>query len=324
MLTFVGVSTPALAQQDEPPTPVASEPTDAPPAESETSTKARTLFDEGLALYEAGDYVPACARLTESNNTRAEVRTLGLLAACLDKRGLLASAWRTYIETALLAAQRADDLEAVARERAFGLEERVPRLLIKLPLLEGLVVRLDNNVLSAAELQSALHLDPGTAELVVTANGRQEFRAVVRLEESVETVVEVSLRPVEPKTIPPPPKPEERDKVSPLVPIGIVAGSLGLAALGIGIGFGVAAKDANDESILIRDSCAGSVCDRGRLLREDAQSYATISTASFIGGLVAVAGGTVMFAVGLSTTDEAPGATRVSLGIGSAQLEGSW
>ena len=326
---LLAFASPAFAEQADADAPSgANDPRATTDAQrSEMTTKARELFEEGLALYEADNFEPACAKLLESHNTSAEVRTLGLLAACQEKRGLLASAWRTYVDTALLAAERSDELGAVARERAFALEPRVPRLVIKLPKLDGLVVHRDGKLVSSAELESALHLDPGAVELVVAAKRHEEFRARVLMKESEETVVEVRMVPVQPK---PDPTPPESEGLSPLVPIGIVTTVLGLGSLGVGIGFGLAAKDANDESTVIHGSCAGSSCDVGRLLREDAQSYASISTATIVGGLVAVAGGTVMFAVGLSgaagepTPDEPNATMNLSFGLGHAQLAGSW
>lgn len=318
----------AIAEQAAAPEEPATQPSAdaiAPTEAIEGSPVARALFEEGLALYQAESWEAACAKLAESQRVEASVRTLGLLASCQEKRGLVATAWRGYVDAAVLAAERADDLGAVARERAFALEARVPRLVIQVKDEPGLVVRCDGKQVSREDLASMLYLDPGRVEIVVTLQGRETFRTTALLEESKKTIVVV---PVERGPVAPKPLPPEVAAIDPLVPLGIAVAVLGLGSIGVGAGFGAAAKDANDESILIQDTCSGASCDAGRALREDAQTYATISTATIVSGLIAAAGGTVMFAVALSDASDAESAPSpaptLAFGLGHARLEGSW
>ena len=93
------------------------------------SAEAEALFEQGRKLYDAGRYEEACERLEGSQRIEPSVGTLGLLAACFERQGRLASAWERYIETATRARVCGDKRGVFARDRATVLERRVPTLM---------------------------------------------------------------------------------------------------------------------------------------------------------------------------------------------------
>jgi hypothetical protein len=90
--------------------------------------------------------------------------------------------------------------------------------------------------------------------------------------------------------------PESSAGWSPWRTAGIVVGAVGVAALGIGIGFGIVAINKKDEAELHCDE-ANTCDDEGIALQKDGLTAAHVSTGMFIGGGVLVAAGLTMFLV---------------------------
>src|SRR5580698_3214939 len=70
--------------------------------------EARTLFDDGVRLFKAGDFPAACSKLGASYHLFAGIGTRGKLAECYEKVGRTASAWAMYREVAALAGKPGD------------------------------------------------------------------------------------------------------------------------------------------------------------------------------------------------------------------------
>jgi hypothetical protein len=90
------------------------------------------------------------------------------------------------------------------------------------------------------------------------------------------------------------PPPEQPSSGGGMRAAGVVVGILGLAGLGASFGLGAEARSKNDQANAV---CNGSVCQdqNGVSLAKDAGTFATASTASFVGGLVFLTGGIVLF-----------------------------
>jgi hypothetical protein len=96
--------------------------------------------------------------------------------------------------------------------------------------------------------------------------------------------------------------------------LGLVVAGVGLAAAGVGAGFGVHAMSKRDAS---NDGpCdAQDLCDpEGLRLREETLDAARVSTIAFIGAGALLAGGAVLFFTAPSPSE--PAAARVGLSIG--------
>lgn len=78
---------------------------------------------------------------------------------------------------------------------------------------------------------------------------------------------------------------------------GIVVGTLGLGALGAGVGFGVAALDAQNKLSRVASGMGSWTADEAALYRSG-QRDANVATAMYVVGGVAVATGVVLYAVG--------------------------
>lgn len=261
-----------------------------PTAPPET-TRADALFQEGKLLMEQGKFVEACDKLAESDVLDPAIGTLGLLATCHEQQGRIATAWREYNQTAIRAEAVGDERGSFARERAKALEPQVPKLLVRLAVVDPNVVVLRNGVrLQAEEFGVANPIDPGTYEIVARWQGKPEFRTMITLSPHKLTEVE----------IPNPNAPlanahESKVKIgttnaTPLssTKIGaIIAGGIGVVGLGVGTAFGISAASKNSASIAIHQSCHSvQACEEGKQLREQAFSAATVANVGVGLGLV--------------------------------------
>jgi hypothetical protein len=274
---------------------------DPPPASA--AERADALFQEGKRLFEARSFAEACGRFAQSDALDPSVSALGLLAGCHEQQGRLATAWKEYLETAKRADATSDSRGSFARERAAALEPRLPRLTISVTRpAPGTEVLRNNARVPSEELGVEVPVDPGGYEVAARAPDRQAFHTTVALQEGARTVVAVpELTPLSVSAAPPavarravlPPPPEAGNPR--LVP-ALIAGGLGLAGIGISIGFGVAASTQNAASKELNSSCAesGVGCDVGKNLRNEAFRAATISTVSFGVGVAGVGIGAVL------------------------------
>ena len=206
---------------------------------------ARRLFDEGHAAADRGDHGEACRKFDESLALSRRSATLLNLGACHEKLGQLVTAlafWRQG-----LAELGADDKRRVpAEERIAALEQRVPRLRLRLPreLPADAAVQLDGKALSPEELREEIAIDPGQHDVAILAPGRAPARIVALLGEgSRETVTLEVGAPLAPPPLPkaPPSPPPSRPMAQPdapqhsipiwVWPVGGVGLAVGLAAI---------------------------------------------------------------------------------------------
>lgn len=313
-------------------TPAIARAQDGPP---DVVTRADALFEEGRRLLDEGKFVEACDRLSESDRLDPSVGTLGLLASCHEKRGLLATAWREYLVTAARAEKSRDERAAFARTQAAALEPRLPRLTLELtrpgPNVE---VLLDGERIPADPAGIDLRLDPGAHDILVRSPGKQEFHRQVTARESVRETLQVpelqplvAPAPVKPPRVtapprgiaPPPPPPTSGD---PRTPAGFVAGGVGLVGLGVGLAYGASALAKNSASTRIHATCASALqCAEGRGLREEAQLEATASTVGFGVAAAGVGIGAILLITSRGSSDREP-QPRPAAGASFAPMAG--
>jgi hypothetical protein len=291
------------------------------------SKRGQQLFAEARELLARGDIGPACDKFAESQRQDPRVGTLLNLGDCEERRGRLleaAAQWKAAIE---LAQKTKDARGKLAKERADKLDKRIPRLTAKQAQSapEGTTARLvhpDNNVQSL-EPGSELRLDPGRYRVVVSAPGRATKSEDLLLVDgdSIELSIEPGPEPTgEPEGAMSQPDEPREEEWSPWRTAGIVLGAVGVASLGVGIGFGVVAISKNDESA---DHCdeANFCDDEGIALRESGLVAAHVSTGTIIGGAVLAGAGLTMFLLAPSVEG---GEAAVRLEPWGASLRGTW
>lgn len=279
----------------------------------DSSALAEQLFDQARELVKANQWAEACPKFEASMRYDPVLGTQLNLAACYEHTGRLASAWGLYRE-AIVLARKAGDTRRVqyAEKHAAALEPRLPRLAIIAPVrpLPGLVVKRDETTLDSAALGVALYIDPGGHRVTASAPGFGTFDvSVVLVEGKTEAV-----------TIPPlvaAPSDDTRDaavqparessaaahgRTSTYIALGI--GGAGVAAIGIGVVFGLRARASNNEAKELCGadlSCSAAAYSRGKQLVADARGSATISTVALVGGVTATVAAVIVYLTASST-----------------------
>jgi Tetratricopeptide repeat len=263
------------------------------------------LGHDGLKLFEAQRFNEAHAQFAAAERLAHSPVFLLYMARCRYKTGKLLEA------RALLARVSAEPVpedapeawrRAVSDARAehSSLLERVPKVRIALEGGSGAIaVRVDGKVVSAADLERSLELDPGAHWVSARdADGHEVTRTFDLKERQGEARIELAIAQSAAS------KPEagvsggvarvERSS-GPWRTVGFVL--LGVGALGLGAGAtaGIVAKNKTDE---IEKNCIDGHClvtDGDKQV--DAKRWADASTIGFIAGGVVVAAGVVLVIV---------------------------
>ena len=304
-------------------------------AQGTAQATGRALFNEGVALYNKGDYEAACPKLEASLKAFSGIGTRGKLAECYEKLGRFASAYAAYREVAQLATRSGDPArEQVASERAKSLEPKLSYVTITLPPandVPGLVIKRNGRELDRSKLGSAEPVDAGSIAIEVSAPGRKTFNGrvavtqaqVVRFDVPALAVdappppvrsdapAPVSSPPPTPTAEEPPPSAIYGDPPRWQKPVGIVLIGAGVVGLGLGGYFGLAAKSKYDGAF-DNGGCdrATKACDAsGQSAVDAAHSKATVSTIMFGAGAgLAVVGVVVL----LTAPSRAPRALHIA------------
>ncbi|HTB75473.1 MAG TPA: hypothetical protein VK762_19615 [Polyangiaceae bacterium] len=273
---------------------------------------ADALFHQGVILLKQGDDAGACTRFAQSKELAPAVGVSLYLADCLQRIGKPASAWREFRSAEALAIERKDKRATLAHRRADALAAGLDRLTIEVaPSLEGsLRLSLDGKALAKEEWGTAIPVDPGN-HVVVARSGEVErvFEAFVDVNRTTASIQIDTLAPDKPGQKSAPAAPPAADDV--LVgkadadaappeeekPAGSTGGrlwislglaGLGAAGLGIGAGFGVAARSARDQSNDGPCNASDHCTPDGLSLRHQAISDALVSTVAFGVGIAAI------------------------------------
>jgi hypothetical protein len=251
------------------------------------------LFEKGRALYDEGRFAEACDALAASDSLDPSIGAAGLLAACLEAKGLIATAYRKYVDAADRASAVHDARETFARERADALRPRLPILIVRTNRSEsGLEVYRDGEVV---RLGTPEFVDPGLRHILARAPSKKEWHTSVSL--SPGERLEVIVPPLEGAA---PARTTTRAPARPLPaavgtstqrPIGWVALGLGSVGIGVGTVTGLMAVVSKNE---LDDSCGDDLRTCPTSVRDDAERYNGLRTATTlalgIGAGVAVLG----------------------------------
>lgn len=272
----------------------------AAPKKEALSPEAEALFVEGRKLFDERKFAEACDKLAESHKLSPSVKALGLLGACHEEQGRIATAYGEYLDTAERARKLGDSREAFARKRAAALKATLPVVHIEvMSPAPGLAITQNGEVIPEGALAES-YVDPGPVEIVAKAPGKKAWRtevtAAARARISV-MIPELAPEVSEPLTAPPTePPPGPVSAGMPRIRLaGFITGGAGLAVLALGSGVGLAAIGQTKASKADGHCDKDNNCDaKGAELRNDARSKAGVSTALFVVGSAAVVTGVVL------------------------------
>jgi hypothetical protein len=161
-------------------------------ADGHDPAAAESLFRDGRAAAQRGDWEAACPKLRESQRLDPAPGTLLNLADCEEHRGKVATAWQLFRQV-VDSVPANDDRSPIAAKRAAALEKRLPHMTVRLvgQAPAGVKVTRNDVELSEASLGSALPVDPGAYTVTVSAPGRATTTSSVTIAEGASSAVEV-------------------------------------------------------------------------------------------------------------------------------------
>lgn len=272
---------------------------DAEPGNTSASKAAAdALFAEGRALAAQGKYTEACEKFSESERFEPSAGTSLNLGECHERLGRTASAYGAFGEAKRMAALRQDtEREAYAGERRAALEPHLSKIALSIPHhAPGVKIFLDGQALGPGAIGAAIPVDPG----------RHSVRAIASDKPAFEKVLDVGKGPltVAVEVVFPGDKPVA-DTWSPLRKAGVAVGATGVVGVLVGGGFGIGAIVKNNAS---KEMClpenVASCNEQGVALRNQAGTFADVSTGTLLAGGVLVGAGVAMFVLGGSKSKE--------------------
>lgn len=277
---------------------------------------AQMLFDQARKLMAQERYAEACPKLEESQKLDPAGGTLLHLAVCREREGRIATAWALYSD-ALSQAKRdkRPDRAKFSQERIDVLGPRLPKMRVRVApanrSLQGFRLTRDELAVGEAQWGEAIPVDPGARVMKAQADGRKTWTFKVDVpNQPNEVTVDVPELEIDPNAndaanATRPEKPDEKKKTVSYEEatrgdtqrtLGIVAGGIGLAGIGVGAVFGllsISKKNAAD------DQCRGpelNLCtQKGVDDGNTAVTFGNVSTIAFIAGAAFAAGGAVLY-----------------------------
>jgi hypothetical protein len=318
-------------------------------ADGGDATSAEFMFQQAMKLMEKGKYEDACPRFEESQRLDPGVGTLLYLADCYEKVGRTATAWATFHaaeDAARNAGHRVRQL--TAQKRAATLLPKLSKLMVTVPAATEtpeLTVRRDGAPLARVVWGTGMPVDPGPHEIVAEAPGKLPWKTTVTVARNKD-VVEVSIPALADAPLPPPPSSPPPSQASTPTPIrsttpaadqpskptqriaALVTGGAGVAAMGVSVVLGFAARARFNESA---SYCLDNFCDQtGVALRDGAKTTALAGTIVFVAGATAAAAGAVLWftapspAAKRGKSGDERTTLRIGLGFGAGFIEGRY
>jgi hypothetical protein len=308
-------------------------------ADDSAHEKAVAAFQEGRKYIEASNCDAAVTKLRESLSYEPSVGARLSLAECYETTDPL-GAWRVLKEAANLAYINHDDRLALAETRAAAIEKRLPIIRVSIPTaaLEqpGFELRVDGELIDKFQYRSGVIATKPGRHVVEASAPLRHFSQQVVAETGATSQVNVQLERDTCATAPVAGAAPAPVAVTHEVPgsgrrtIGLAIAGAGVAGLASGVVFGILTLNKKSK---IEELCGGNAgsCNAppGSVdpERESAKTTATISTASFIvGGLAVLGGGLLYFTAptGSSSTGQVRVTPRIATNGGGMGLEGTW
>jgi hypothetical protein len=280
------------------------------PARAGDSAAAEALFLEAKKLIAKKQYAEACTKFAESNRLDRGAGTLIHLANCYEKNKQAASAWATFKEAASAAqALGRADWQKLARNRAAALEPKLAQLTIRVAEAPpGIEVTRDGAPMSQATWGLSIPVDVGPHTVEAKAAGFKPFKAdvtvkadgdkleviVPKLEAEPESAAAAAPAAAQKVETPPSDAWEKARSGGTQRTLGYIVGGVGIVGLGVGGGMGLLALSKNNAS---KSECPedGACASPAAVEANDqARTFGTVSTISFIAGGVLLATGAVL------------------------------
>ncbi len=306
-------------------------PVHAEPAAAKAAAEA--LFEQGTTLVAEGELARACRKFEASQKLEPALGTMLRLADCLDRSGKTASAWALFREAAQIARNRGEaEREQIASARSVDLERRLSLVELrgsaKSPA--SLLVRLNGTVIPEASWNSPLPVDPGTANLELTAPGHRTrtMRIAITPGPSEHVVDLPALEPVPVVRRAPRRKPAVEggdeggvESSSTYRTLAVIAGSAGVLGLGAGAVLGLRAGRLESESRAQCQQDDPNLCnENGVERRELALRFADAATVSAAIGGALVVTGVMLFVLAPGDERRPPSRLEVSAAPGGASV----
>jgi len=299
---------------------------------------AEALFQQAVELMEQKKFSEACEQFAASQQLDPALGTTLYLADCYEQTGKTASAWALFQEAADVARRaQQSDREQIANERAASLKLRLSKLEVRVPAarrVQGLELRINETQVPTASWNTAMPVDPGKTHVEARAPGKKPWSVEINVAAGPSSqVVEMAQLADGPQDMSGDSASVLGEKLAPHDPgatqrtIGYVVGAVGVVGLAVGGYFGYRAMDLNKQSkAQCRADDPNACTNEGATLRSDAQSAATVSTISSIGGGVLVGTGLTLVLTAPSMNSNRAGSSTgqaSSPGFG-VQLRGAW
>ncbi len=301
----------------------------AAPAESPAAARAKALYDQGVARFQAKDFRGAAQAFQQAYNLESSPALLFNLGRAHEEMGDPAGAvghFETYLarfpaaEDHIEVSRRLAALKAVARGMS-------PGYVTVTGLPGDAVVFIDDQRAEAPDAEGRWSVSRGTHMLRIEREGYEPLRLRLEVEPSKATAATYRETPkvkAAPAPVPTPaPVVVQASDGSGLAVGGWIAAGLGAVALGVAGVFVVNGNTAEDDYYDLADRIDGQPegtvsrdLDRLRDLRDDFNSARTTSRALFITGGVLLATGVGLLTWDLLSDDTAGGA-RGELKVGA-------
>jgi len=269
---------------------------------------ASDLLQRGKDEVQAGLVDKACATFSQAEALAPDVDSIGLVAACHEKQGKLATAYAEYLVTADRAAGRNDDRQNFARAQAAKLSPSVPRLTIRPASGDRPHVVVAGKEVGPDLLGTPIMVDPGTVEIIASEPGGGSWNATVTIAAGAARTIDIPLQSTwsHARAVTPP-----RYAMGPPA-AAIVAGAVGVAGLGVLAGGGVAALVLNHdaEATNTRLAC-GHIASPGACAsaagKRDAADRAAVAADVGLGvGAAGIATAAVLWAFHVGAREQKP------------------
>jgi hypothetical protein len=275
--------------------------------------KAKELFQWGQKLYKQARYAEAIAKFEEAYAVRPHPVIYFNIGKCYEQLGETAKALRNYRDYLRLAPDAKDKetvSDAIANLERRLREKGMQQLMV---FADPATARISVDGKELGGSPASVELVAGNHTLTVTADGYEKVERSFVMQTTRATEMTITLRPVTKDTppiatdvpkkdetksvtdVPPPPpplvtnEPPKKGRV-----FTWVAGGVAVAALGAGIGMGIAAES---NAAQIRNAPNPLPAGEADRLQKNAQGLGTGANVAYIGAGVAAAAAVVLFFV---------------------------
>lgn len=272
----------------------------APPARAQTDaalTEAQARFKEGLDLADSGEHEAARLKFQQAWAVFKSPAVLYNLARSEQLTGHDIEAFehfRKFLETGpdpkVTEAHRQK-----AQENVDELAKKIGRIDLDAPPNARITV--DGKPAPDA-VRAPIAVAPGRHVVEATLDGRIKS-VTVEASAGEITRAKIDIEPAASYVAPPPVYGDDRPSSSRII-VPAIIGAAGLAALGIGIGFGVASQSAKDEEDALRlpGVCVNTATPECQALdekRSEVSTKGTVATVGYVGGGVLLAAAAVTY-----------------------------